>query len=283
VRVTLVVTLAAAVVVSLLWVFQRRLIYLPDSGPVPSAAGLLPGGTDVVISTDDGLELRAWYVPPPPSACPAVFLVAPGNAGNSLARVGLVRALADAGSGVLLMEYRGYGNNPGSPSEGGLASDARAAHAYLTQQAGVLASQLVYFGESLGGAVVTRLAVDHPPAAMVLRSPFADLAAAAGEHYPFLPVRLLLRDHFPVADLVRTMSTPIGVVYGSADSVVPSEQSAQVAAAAAGTGGPDGAGSPVKVFPVEGADHNDALLAQGPQVLAAARWAASFVRCPPGR
>ncbi len=273
VRVTLVVVLTAAVVVSLLWGFQRRLIFLDDAAPVPPAADVLPGGTDVLTSTDDGLTLRAWFVPPPPSSCPAVFLVAPGNAGNRLARVRLVRALADAGFGALLMEYRGYGGNPGSPSEGGLASDARAAYGYLTQRAGFPAGQVVFLGESLGGAVVTRLAVEHRPAAMVLRSPFTDLAAVAGEHYPFLPVRLLLRDRFPVTDLVRSLSVPIGVVYGSDDSVVPMELSTQVAAA----------GDPTRVFAVEGADHNDAALVHGPQLVAAAQWAASFVRCPPGR
>ncbi len=262
--------LTATLVVAALWMFQRRLIYLPDRASVPPAASVLADGVDAVLRTDDGLTLQAWYLPPPAVACAAVFLVAPGNAGNRLGRTGLARALAGAGFGVLLMEYRGYGGNPGSPSETGLAADARAALRYLTDQAGVTTGRIVYFGESLGAAVVTALAADHPPAALVLRSPFMDLAAAATEHYPFLPVRLLLRDRFPVAELVGSQSVPLTVIYGTSDSVVPATQSVDVAAAA---------GGPVETFAVQGADHNDPALVAGPQVTDAARRAAAHVTC----
>ena len=80
-------------------------------------------------------------------------------------------------------------------------------------------------GESLGGAVVTRLAPDHPPAGLLLRSPFTELAAVAQRHFPFLPVRWLLRDRFPVADLTVGIDVPTTVVYGTADTLVPPELS----------------------------------------------------------
>jgi uncharacterized protein len=96
--------------------------------------------------------------------------------------------------------------------------------------------------------VVTGLATRHPPQALVLRSPFVDLAAAGREHYPYLPVRRLLRDNFPVVRPIRTITVPTLVIYGTADTVVPPEQSRTVA---------DNAAGPVRVFPVEGAGHND--------------------------
>ena len=149
------------------------------------------------------------------------MLVANGNAGNRVSRVPLANALSRRGFGVLLFDYRGYGGNPGEPSEQGLASDVRAAREYLTGVVGLNPRQLLYFGESLGAAVVAELALTHPPGGMMLRSPFTDLAAVGAVHFPGLPVRALLRDCHPVAAAVAKVSTPITVVYGTADRVVP--------------------------------------------------------------
>lgn len=243
-----------AVVLGGAFAFQRKLIYLPSGGHPPSAADVLPGGRDVSLTTDDGLRLRAWYFPVPDAE--ATVLVAPGNAGNRAARVPLARALTDNGLSVLLLDYRGYGDNPGQPTEQGLRLDVRAAWRFLVREAGVSSKELVYFGESLGSAVVSELAVAHPPKALVLRSPFTDLAAVARKHYPFLPVRLLLLDSFPVVEYVTRVRAPVTVVYGTADSIVPPEQSRTVAAASGAT-----------VVEVPGADHNDAALLDGRRLL----------------
>jgi fermentation-respiration switch protein FrsA (DUF1100 family) len=160
---------------------------------------------------------------------------------------------------VLLFDYRGYGGNPGSPSEPGLALDVRAARGFL-RDAGVPADRLVYFGESLGGAVVTELATEHPPAGLVLRSPFVDLASVGSVHYPFLPVRALLRDRYPVAEQIAEVRVPTTVVYGSRDSIVPPAQSRTVA---------DAAASLHALVEVPGADHNDLVLLDGDEVVEA--------------
>ena len=136
----------------------------------------------------------------------------------------------------------------------------RAARTWLLEEAGVAADRLLYFGESLGCGVVTALAVEHPPAGLVLRSPFPDLAAVGAEHYPFLPVRTLLRDRFPLADQLARVDVPTTVVYGSRDSVVPPEQSRAVAEAA---------GGPTRVVELAGADHNHPALLDGPEVIRA--------------
>ena len=172
----------------------------------------------------------------------------------------LRRAVVGAAAVVLLLDCRGYAGNPGSPSEEGLAKDARAARNFLLQEARVPADRLVYFGESLGAAVATGLAAEHPPAGLVLRSPFVDLAAVGSEHYPFLPVRALLRDRYPVAEQVGTIEVPTTVLYGSADSIVPPAQSRAVADAAARLH---------RVVEVPGADHNDLVLLSGEEVISA--------------
>ncbi|MBP2327513.1 alpha-beta hydrolase superfamily lysophospholipase [Kibdelosporangium banguiense] len=252
------IALAAAIVLlfGAIWLFQRKLIYLPDTSPVPPAGEILPGATDIVLRTSDGLDLGAWLVPPSGPGSYAVVLVANGNAGNRASRAPLAAALSRAGLAVLLFDYRGYGGNSGSPSEDGLEQDARAAHRYLTEDLQVPASQLIYYGESLGSAVVTELAVEHPPAGMVLRSPFTDLATTGQEHYPFLPVRLMLRDTFPVAENITRVKAPITVVLGTADSIVPPGQSRDVAKAGS-----------ARLVEIPGADHNDRILLDGPQLI----------------
>ncbi|HEX7746059.1 MAG TPA: alpha/beta fold hydrolase [Micromonosporaceae bacterium] len=263
VRPTLVVLVVLGLLVTALWLAQRRLIYFPDRSPVPRAAELLPGARDVRLETADGLALGGWLVPPARAAGPGhgfTVLVANGNAGNRSDRMPLAAALATRGFAVLLFDYRGYGGNPGSPSEAGLARDVRAAYRHLVDVARVPPDRLVYYGESLGAAVVTELATEHPPAALVLRSPFVDLRSLARLHYPFVPAGPLLRDQYPTASHIRRVAVPTAVVYGTADSIVPPEQSRAVAAGAAG---------PVRVTSVEGADHNDLVLLDGPELIAA--------------
>ena len=253
VRAGLVVAVVLAVLTGLLWGLQRRLVYFPDAGPVPAAAAVLPGARDVVLQTSDGLRLGAWFLPGRDAEAPAV-LVANGNGGHRGLRAPLAAALAGRGLAVLLFDYRGYGGNPGSPSEEGLARDVRAARAHLLEEARVPPDRLLYLGESLGAAVVTELATEHPPAALVLRSPFVDLAAVGAAHYPFLPVRALLRDRYPVAERVAAIRVPTTVVLGGADSIVPPAQSRAVATAAAGLH---------RLVEVPGADHNDRVLLDG--------------------
>jgi uncharacterized protein len=249
--------LVFVLLLALLWTFQRKLIYLPDDEPVPGAA---TGVRNVVLETSDGIRLGAWLVPPATTDRGVAVLVANGNAGNRAGRAPLARALAAEGLTVLLFDYRGYGGNDGSPSEDGLARDVRAARQYLVEEAGVPPGRIVYLGESLGAAVVTELATEHPPGGLVLRSPFTDLASVGREHFPVLPVRLLLRDRYPVAEQISRVEVPVSVVYGTADSVVPPEQSRAVAAAAPNLKG---------LVEVAGADHNDPALVAGEELVRA--------------
>ncbi|SFW85289.1 alpha/beta hydrolase [Amycolatopsis australiensis] len=256
VRVLLGLALVVVLALALLWTFQRRLVFVPDTTPVAAAGVVLPGGEDVRLRTADGLELGAWFVRPPGGDPAATVLVAGGNGGNRAGRAPLAAKLAQAGLAVLLPDYRGYGGNPGDPSEAGLALDVRAAYRFLVEDRRVPAGRILFYGESLGSAVVTELALEHPPAGLLLRSPFADLAAVAAEIHPYLPVRLLLRDRFPVRDEVTRLRVPSVVVLGTRDSIVPPAQSRDVAAAAS-----------ARLVEIPGADHNDPVLLDGPEIV----------------
>ena len=262
----LVAVLLVGLAVGMLTALQRRLIYFPDSTAVLPAGRVIDGADDLTLRTSDGLELGAWFVPARPVAdTHLAVLVAPGNGGNRSARVGLATELSRRGFAVLLMDYRGYGGNPGSPTEEGLAKDALAA-ALALEGLGYPAERTIYFGESLGSGVVAALQARRPPAGLVLRSPFTDLAAVGAHHYPWLPVRLLLKDRFPVLGPLSASQVPVTVIYGDRDSVVPAELSARVA---------DEAATLVERVVIRGADHNDEVMF-GPRVAdAVARLAAA--------
>jgi fermentation-respiration switch protein FrsA (DUF1100 family) len=252
------VVAVAVVLLALLWFFQRSLIYLPASQPVPPAPTILDGARDVRLQTSDGLSLGAWYVPAGQPDMGVAVLVANGNAGNRMLRAPLAAALAERGLSVLLFDYRGYGGNPGRPSEEGLARDVRAARRFLVEQGRFAPNRLLYYGESLGAAVVTELAAEHPPGAMLLRSPFVDLASVGKVHYPFLPVGRLLKDRFPLVTHLQQVRVPTSVVYGTRDSIVPAEQSRTVARSAPAL---------VRLVPIERAGHNDRVLLDGAPLL----------------
>lgn len=248
------VVASVVVVVVVLWSLQRRMIYFP-AGPPPPVEQVLASGAAVTLTTADGLELEAWWLEAGPTAV-AFF---PGNAGNRAGRAPLAAALHDLDLSVLLVDYRGYGGNPGSPSERGLLADGRAAVAWLTARPRV--DDVVYFGESLGAAVAVALAAERSPAAIVLRSPFTSLVDVARTHYGPVP-EWLLADRFPSVEQIGSIDAPVLVLAGDADEIIPIEQSRALFEAA----------SPPKRFAtIEGGRHNDPSLLSGIELLGEVR------------
>ena len=252
-----VVSLAVLATLGLIWISQRRLIYFPTQD-VPDPATFLLDIEEVTYATEDGLSLVAWYVPAAGGESRGTVVVFNGNAGNRAHRVPLAEALAGRGFAVLLVDYRGYGGNPGRPSEVGLASDARAAVAYLKTRPDVDPGRIAYFGESLGAGVALGLARHQPPTALVLRSPFTSLRDIGATHYPFLPTSLMLWDRYPNLETVSEIDSPTLIIAGSADSIVPLGQSETLFEAAPG---------PKHFALIEGADHNDFALIAGDRLV----------------
>jgi len=269
VRVLLLMLVVVGMVVGAIWALQRQLIYFPDTTKVPPAGDVIAGARDVTLHTEDGLELDAWFVPADPDRdLRLAVLLAPGNGGNRLGRADFAEELSSRGLAVLLLDYRGYGGNPGTPSEEGLIADALAG-AMALEDLGFPPERTIYFGESLGTGVVAALQAKRPPAGLVLRSPFTELAEVGSHHYPWLPVRLLLRDRFPVLEHLRESDVPVTVVYGDQDEVVPSQLSAQVA---------EEAPALVEEVVLPGADHNDGVMFGPPVADAVVRLAQRIIR-----
>lgn len=257
--IVLALILVAAALLAVLWGIQRSLIYLPNE----SAPKLPSDAVEVDLFTEDGLELAAWRVDPVGTDRSVAVLVAPGNAGNRSGGMPLARGLAAEGFTVLLFDYRGYGGNPGSPTEDGLYSDVRSAWSYLTDEAGFEPDRIIQFGESLGTGVISQLATEVAGAAIVLRSPFTSMVDAGQSHLPFVPVGLVLKDHYPVAENLRKISVPVLVAYSEDDEIVPADQSIEVADAAISLG------LDVTVLEIDAYGHDDLELTSGPALVAA--------------
>jgi fermentation-respiration switch protein FrsA (DUF1100 family) len=255
-------TAVACVLVFLvvLWLAQRSLIYFPHGQvPAPTAVGLTTAEI-ASFTTDDHLDLEAWFVPAREPSADRTIVVFNGNAGSRAHRGILAASFAERGFATLLVDYRGYGGNPGLPSERGLYRDARAALKYLAARGDVNMARIVYFGESLGAAVAVELASEFQPSALILRSPFSSMTRIGAHHYPLLPVRHFLRDRYPSIDRIGRIRCPLLVIAGDDDRIVPLEDTQRLF---------DAAHEPKQLVVIEGADHNDEQLMWGPRVLAA--------------
>lgn len=215
------ITVLVLVVLLLIYVFQRHLIYFPDTEqPLPqnfSAADM----KIIKIPVSKDITLSSWYRPAQDKKTTILYLH--GNAGHIGYRMPLVRSFISAGFGVLLLEYRGFGGNPGTPTESGFYQDGRAALLFLQQQ-GIEVSNIVLYGESLGTGVATKLATEFKTCAVVLQSPYTSLTALARYHYPWLPP-LPFMDKYDSLSRIQDIHTPLFVMYGKLDNVVPPEQS----------------------------------------------------------
>lgn len=206
-----------------LYLLQRQMLYSPDPTVPSTVESGLPDLSVVRLRTADGLDLLAWYRPA--RAGRATILYLHGNAGHIGYRGRRVRPFLDHGFGLLLLEYRGFGGNPGRPSEAGLVSDARAAIAFL-KDAGVRSEEIVLYGESLGSAIGIAMAAEladagEPVAAVLLEAPLSSVREIAAHHYPWVPVRWLLHDRFESASRVAAIGAPLLIVHGDGDRVVP--------------------------------------------------------------
>ena len=205
-------------VVGGLYFFQRRLLYRPrPARPVLNDLALL-GVREIELTTKDGLTLFSWYLPPP--AGRPVIAYFHGNGGNIGYRAERLRRFAAAGYGVLLVEYRGYGGNPGEPCERGLFADAEAALDFLAAS-DISSEHVVLWGESLGSGVAVHLAANRAIGGVVLEAPFTSIAACAQRRYPFVPAAWLVHDRFDSLSRIAQVTAPLLILHGERDMVVP--------------------------------------------------------------
>lgn len=200
--------------VAMLFFAQRSLLFpAPQDVHAPAA-----GFAAVALDTADGLTLQAQWRAPDAGQATVVWFH--GNGGSLAGATAETAQFAASGYGVLLVEYRGYGGNPGAPSEQGFYQDGQAAMAFVAGQ-GVAASRTIIIGHSMGTGAATEMARRFSPAALVLLAPFTSLPDAAALAIPYAPVKWLVRDQFDNLAKVRGLTMPVLILHGTADPIVP--------------------------------------------------------------
>jgi len=186
-------------------------------GASPSDIGL--DYEDVSLTTSDNERLHGWYIPTVDSRGALLFFH--GNAGNISHRLDSIKIFHELDMDILIIDYRGYGQSTGKATEQGTYLDAQAAWDYLINSRRIPADRIIVFGRSLGGAVGAWLGVQHTPAAVIIESSFSSGVAMANRLYPFLPVRLITRLKYPVADYAARLKCPVLVVHSRHDEIIP--------------------------------------------------------------
>ena len=214
VRVLLFLAIVYAGLLLIIYVRQDRFLY-----PAPQERYLPAPGYEVVsLATEDGLALKAhWRAPR--GDCPTLVHFH-GNSGSLQGAAAENESLVEAGFGALLVEYRGYGGNPGRPSEKGFYADGRAAMAFLREQS-VPGALTIVKGHSIGTGTATLMAQEFAPAAVILLAPFTSIKDRVAQAFPILPVRAILRSDFDNAGRVAKLTMPVLVQHGSDDTIIP--------------------------------------------------------------
>jgi hypothetical protein len=185
---------------------------------------------DVFIPVERGQSVNAWYFPAPNASSPVV-LVCHGNAGNISDRLDLATLLLEAGAGVLLLDYRGYGRSDGNPGEENTYRDALAAYHWLAGK-GLAGSNIIAYGESLGGGVAAELALREKVGGLILQSTFTSMTDLGAEIYPWLPVRLISTIKYNTRAKLPLLRVPVLILHSRQDDLIPFHHAGENFAAA---------------------------------------------------
>lgn len=240
------------VVVALAYFFQERLLYFPLRGitATPASRGL--AYEDVWLETTDGVKIAGWFIPAVQPRATLLFFH--GNAGNISHRLDSIETFHRLGLNTFIIDYRGYGQSEGRPSETGTYLDAAAAWRYLVEERQIPPDEIIIFGRSLGGAVAAWLAWQQSPGALILESTFTSAPDVASQAYPFLPVRQLARIDYNTLKRVPEIKAPLLIIHSPDDNVIPYDHSQRLFAAA---------NEPKEFLTIRGG-HNDGFLISAP-------------------
>lgn len=210
-------------VVFLVFAAQAQLIYFPKTerelAVTPERVGLAYESVEIITSDDE--TIHGWFVPVADAKGTMLFFH--GNGGNISHRVDYMPMFQLLGYNLFIIDYRGYGQSSGSPSEAGTYLDAQAAWRYLTEVKNFAPSQIVLYGESLGGPIAAWLAAREKPGMLVLASTFTSVPDLAETIYPYLPVRLITRFSYNTLESLAAITAPVLVTHSPQDEIVPFE------------------------------------------------------------
>ena len=205
-------------IILIMFIFQRSLLYLPSKESLDSSYYAKTGLKKVEVTTSDGLVLSSLFKKPSNDE-KSIIVVFHGNAGHIGHRVDKFRPFIKEGYGLFLVEYRGYGENSGKPSESGLYKDGEAALNFLSKQK-IPQHKTILYGESLGCGLAVKLSTKTAFNATILEAPYTSIADVASRHYWYLPAKLLVLDRFDIFSMIKNIKSPLLVIHGENDNVI---------------------------------------------------------------
>jgi len=212
------VLVAYLVVIIFIYFYQRNLLYHPLENNYQNDKPQF-NYEEVSIKVDDEITLKSWLVNKDLEKF-KTLLIFHGNAGNLSNRIYKLNELNKLDLNILLISWRGFSGNKVSPSEKNLYQDARAAVKWLNEKK-VKNNQIVLYGESLGTGVAVEIAKNSDFNSVILESPFTSIENSAKIYYPYLPVKLLLKDRFDSINKIEMIDIPILIMHGEKDDVIP--------------------------------------------------------------
>ena len=201
-----------------LYFYQRNLLYHPNENNY-SEDKISVDIENVRIKTSDNIELLGWYHEKNLKDFKTLIFFH-GNAGSLENRIHKLNHFRDMNINFLIIAWRGFSGNNGNPSEQGLYEDGKSAIDWLIKK-GVSEKNLILYGESLGTGVATHLAQNKNYAGVILETPFTSMIDAAKKFYPYIPVKLLLKDKFENYKKIKNINLPILIMHGEIDQLVP--------------------------------------------------------------
>ena len=234
---------------AVLYLLQEQLIFLrqPLADGDRHAVQLLPGTTEIRITSHDGTRLHGWLRhTAEEEQRRGLVIYFGGNAEEVSGQIHDAPMLAPWS--LAAINYRGYGLSEGRPSEAALTADALAIYDGLAKRDDIDPSRIVVFGRSLGSGVAVPLAANRPVRAVVLVSPFDSLRSIARKQYPIVPVSMLLKHPFDSLAHAPAIDVPLLVLAGEQDDLIPATYSRRLH---------DGWSGPKRWTLIPGADHND--------------------------
>ena len=239
--------MAYFLILLLMMFLEESLVFFPTRFPEGNWQPERLDFEDIEFYASDGTKLHGWYVPHDQPRAHVLFCH--GNAGNLSDRAYLLGTLRDGlDVAVFIFDYRGYGRSDGRPNEEGVIQDAHAACEAFAQRAGIQPSEIVLMGRSLGGAVAVELAAVHGARGLILESTFTSLPDVAAHHYPWLPVRWLMRTRLNALSRVADYHGPLLQSHGDADEIIPYQLGRRLYDAAVG---------PKQFITIANGHHND--------------------------
>ena len=201
-----------------LYFYQRNLLYLPNENNY-SGDKISVDIQKVKIPTSDNIELLGWYHEKNLKDHKTLVYFH-GNAGSLENRIHKLNHFKNMNINFLIIAWRGFSGNNGKPTEEGLYIDGKSAIDWLIKK-GVDEKNLILYGESLGTGVATHLAQNKNYAGIILETPFTSMIDTAKKFYPYIPVSLLLKDKFENYKKIKNINSPILVMHGEVDQIVP--------------------------------------------------------------